>query len=717
MSDVLRRFELPERIGRLAELAYNYWWSWHPSARELFRLIDHPLWRQVAHNPVQFLRLVDPAKLAAAAQNTAFCRLYDAVIKTFDDELRTRHTWCARALPELAEHPVAYLSFEFGLHNSLPVYAGGLGILAGDHCKEASDLGIPLVGIGFMYPQGYFRQRISPDGWQESIYAHLEFADAPVRYARTPSGEHCVVKVPLREREVRIAAWQVEVGRVHLYLMDANVEGNDPWDRELTARLYGGDHEHRIEQEMILGIGGVRVLRALGIHPAVWHANEGHAAFMMLERIRELVEQGLTFDQAAKKVRDTTIFTTHTPVPAGNDSFPLHLISKHFRHYWGLLGLTEEEFLGLAAHQEQWGTGFNMTVLALRLAGRANGVSALHGEVSRQMWHALWPDRRVEQVPIDSVTNGVHVPTWIAPEMSLLFNRYLGPDWIKRHDDPDMWELVTEIPDEQLWAVHQQLKRKLLSFLRDRVRHKWQQGLLNAEQVITAGALLDANVLTIGFARRFATYKRAHLIFRDLTRLRELLLSPARPVQLVFAGKAHPADHGGQRLIHLVYSVAKDHRFAGRVAFVEDYDMHLARYLVNGVDVWLNNPRRPQEASGTSGQKAALNGVPHLSILDGWWAEGYTGSNGWAIGDHQQVSSETLQDEIDVESLYRVLEQQVVPLYYERDRDHVPRGWVQVMKQAIRTCAPRFSARRMVKEYAQRFYAPAARAALASKIT
>jgi starch phosphorylase len=525
------------------------------------------------------------------------------------------------------------------------------------------------------------------------------------------NGEHCIVKVPLRERDVRVAVWRVDVGRVSLYLMDANVEGNDPWDRELTARLYGGDREHRIEQEMILGIGGVRVLRAMGFNPAVWHANEGHAAFMMLERIREQVEQGLSFQKAAEMIRDTTIFTTHTPVPAGNDSFPLHLIGKHFRHYWGLLGLTEEEFLALAAHREEWGTGFNMTVLSLRLAGQANGVSALHGEVSRQMWQPLWPARSVEQVPIQSVTNGVHVPTWIAPEMNLLFNKYLGPDWMKRHDDPGMWELIMEIPDEQLWAVHQQLKRKLLSFMRDRSRQKWMQGLLSPEQVVATGALLDANVLTIGFARRFATYKRAHLIFRELARCRDLLLDPARPVQIVFAGKAHPADEGGQRLIQFVYSLAKDHGFGGNVAFVEDYDMHVARYLVNGVDVWLNNPRRPQEASGTSGQKAALNGVPHFSILDGWWAEGYDGSNGWAIGENEHSPVEILQDEIDAQSLYRLLEQQVVPLYYDRDRDHVPRGWVRMMKQAIRTCAPKFSARRMVKEYAERFYAPAARVA------
>ncbi len=709
------RLKLPERLNRLGELAYNLWWSWHPEARALFRKLDYSLWNRVRHNPVKLLHEIAPEKLAAAAQDPAFRRQVDAVFKRFDEDLADQHTWFATHFPELVNTPMAYFSFEFGLHNSLPVYAGGLGILAGDHCKEASDLGLPLVGVGFMYPQGYFHQRLSPDGWQQAVYEQLNYDDVPVQRATGPDGRACVIRVPLNARDVCIAVWRVQVGRVPLYLMDTNIEDNEPWDRDLSARLYGGDQELRIQQEIVLGIGGVRILRALGIEPAVWHANEGHSAFMMVERIREFVEQGLSFQEATERIRATTIFTTHTPVPAGHDVFPFQLIEEHFSHYWPQLGLSREEFLALGAHHEPWGEGFNMTALALRLSGYRNGVSQLHGEVSRKMWRSVWPDvPDEERVPITSVTNGVHVPTWVAPEMDRLYDKYLGPDWVERHDDPALWERVLEIPDDELWAVHQQLKRKLMSFIRERARRQWIRGEVTPEQVLASGTLLDPEALTIGFARRFATYKRATLIFRDLERLKRILQDPWRPVQIIFAGKAHPADEPGQQLIHQVYALARDHGFGGQIAFVEDYDMHAARYFIQGVDVWLNTPRRPHEASGTSGQKAALNGIPHLSILDGWWAEGYNGANGWAIGGQPEEtnSDPEVQDEIDAQALYRLLEEEVVPLYYTRDRDGVPRGWIQVVKEAIRTCAPRFSARRMVKEYTERMYAPAARACL-----
>lgn len=713
MDDATMLSHVPERLQRLRELAYNLWWSWRPEARELFRMLDYSLWNRVHHNPVKLLREIAPEKLATAAKDPAFRRHYDAVMKALDAAMKAQETWYAAHYPELVDRPMAYFSFEFGIHNSLPVYAGGLGILAGDHCKEASDLGLPLVGVGFMYPQGYFHQHISPDGWQESIYEQLDYRQVPVQGTRTPHGDACLIDVPLNGRDIRVAVWQVQVGRVPLYLMDTNVEGNEPWERELSARLYGGDQELRIQQEMVLGIGGVRVLRALGIEPAVWHINEGHGAFVMLERIREFVQQGLSFSDAAEVVQATTIFTTHTPVPAGHDAFPFELVEAHFSHYWGSLGLERDEFLRLGAHEEPWGSAFNMTVLALRLAGFRNGVSQPHREITRQMWHSLWPGVDENQAPITSVTNGVHLPTWIAPEMDHLYDKYLGPHWVERQDDPALWQLVLEIPDHELWAVHQQLKRKLMSFIRERARWQWIRGEVRPEQVLAAGTLLDPEALTVGFARRFATYKRADLIFHDLPRLKRILQDPWRPVQIIFAGKAHPADEPGQRLIQQVYALAKDHGLGGRITFVEDYDMHVARYFVQGVDVWLNTPRRPREASGTSGQKAALNGIPHLSVLDGWWHEGYNGANGWAIGEDHDYDDPNTQDQAEAETLYRLLEEEVVPLYYDRDRDDVPRGWMQVVKEAICSCAPTFSARRMVKEYTKQMYVPAARSLMA----
>lgn len=713
MSEAMRWPHVPERLRRLVELAYNLWWSWHPEARELFRRLDYALWNRVYHNPVKLLKEIAPEKLTAAAQDPAFRRHYEAVLKAFDADMRTTETWFAKRYPELGRCPVAYFSFEFGLHNSLPVYAGGLGILAGDHCKEASDLGLPLVGVGFMYPQGYVHQHLSPEGWQESIYEHIDYSQVPVQEARLPSGQACVIDVPLNGRDIRVTVWQVQVGRVPLYLLDTNVQDNEPWERELSARLYGGDQELRLQQEMVLGIGGVRVLRALGIKPAAWHINEGHGAVVMLERIREFVEQGLSFAEAVDIVRSTTIFTTHTPVPAGHDAFPFELVQAHFSHYWASLGLTRDEFLRLGAHQEPWGPAFNMTVLALRLAGFRNGVSQLHGQTTRRMWHVLWPDVPEEQVPVTSITNGIHVPTWIAPEVDRLYNKYLGPRWVERHDDPALWQLILEIPEDELWAVHQHLKRKLMSFIRERARWQWIRGEVRPEQVLAAGTLLDPEALTIGFARRFATYKRADLIFRDPDRLKRLLQDPWRPVQIIFAGKAHPADEPAQRLIQQVYRLAKDHGLGGQIAFVEDYDMHVAHYVVQGVDVWLNTPRRPREASGTSGQKAILNGVPHLSILDGWWHEAYNGANGWAIGGDHDQEDPAAQDNQEAHALYQLLEEEVIPLYYDRDRDGVPRGWMRIVKEAIASCVPRFSARRMVKEYVERMYVPAARSLMA----
>ncbi|MBE9506655.1 MAG: alpha-glucan family phosphorylase [Chloroflexi bacterium] len=698
----------PPRIARLEELAYNFWWSWHREARDLFKMLDYPLWRSTGHNPVKMMLEVSPERLEELAADPTFLRHYDAVLMALDADLSNGHLWFPAQYPDLMARPVAYFSAEFGLHQSLPIYAGGLGVLAGDHCKEASDIGLPFVAVGFLYEMGYFRQSVSADGWQEAIYPRFKPEEVAIRETFRDDGELLYVPVEVGERIVNLQVWHVQAGRTNLYLMDADNDLNAPWDRELTARVYGGDQEVRIQQEIVLGIGGMQVLQALGIDPLVFHLNEGHSAFLVLERARGLVEAGRSFDEARQAVRATTVFTTHTPVPAGHDVFPFHLVEKYFHDYWPRLGLSREQFLELGSHEGDR-QGFNMTVLPLRMCEQCNGVSKLHGEVSRRMWQSVWPDRPVDEVPISHVTNGIHVPAWIGEAMNKIYRKYLGPDWIERHDDTALWERILDVPDGELWAAHLHLKRKLMTLIRERARRYYVAGERVPEQILSAGTFLDPDALVIGFARRFATYKRATLIFHDFERLKRLLHDRYRPVQFVFAGKAHPADEGGKRLMQHVYKVAKAPVIGGRIAFIEDYDLQVARYLVQGVDVWLNTPRCPHEASGTSGQKAAANGIPNLSMLDGWWAEGYNGANGWAIESGQTCDDPAVQDRADAEALYRLLENEVVPLFYKRDADDVPRGWVQVMKEAIRTAVPVFCTRRMVKEYAERFYVPAAR--------
>ena len=700
--------KLPERIARLEELAYNFWWSWHRQARDLFKMLDYPLWRSTGHNPVKMLREISPERLEELASDPLFLRLYDATLMALDYDLTNGHLWFPAQYADLTDHPVAYFSAEFGIHQSLPIYSGGLGVLAGDHCKEASDLGVPLVAVGFLYEMGYFRQHITADGWQEAIYPRFRPEEVAGREVLNDEGGRLHVPVQVGDRTVQLQLWRVQAGRTSLYLMDANNDANAAWDRELTARLYGGDQEMRIQQEIVLGIGGVRVLRALGIEPAVFHLNEGHSAFLVLERARELVEAGRSFAEAQKEVQATSVFTTHTPVPAGHDVFPFHLIDEYFQSYWPRLGLSREEFLelGCCADGRQ---GFNMTALALRLCGHRNGVSKLHGQVSRRMWQSIWPERPVEEIPICDITNGIHVPAWVGGAMCRLYRKHVGPDWIKRHDDAALWERILDAPDAELWDAHLRLKHKLLSLIRERARRRWTEGQTGPEQIVCTGTLLDPDALTIGFARRFAPYKRATLIFRDWERLKRLLHNLRQPVQIIFAGKSHPANEEGKRLIQQIYNIARNPAIGGRIAFLEDYDMHVARYLVQGVDVWLNTPRRPHEASGTSGQKAAVNGIPNLSVLDGWWAEGYNGANGWAIDSGERYKDWEAQDAADAEVLYQLLENEVVPLFYQRDADFVPRGWVQVMKEAIRTSMPTFCARRMVKEYTERLYIPAAR--------
>jgi len=696
----------PERIARLEDLAVDLWWSWHTETREVFRRLDYASWRATAHNPALMLRLVSRDRLEWAGADPAFLELYDRAVAALDEARSARNTWWARSFPQLTG-PIAYFSAEFALHQSLPIYAGGLGVLAGDHCKEASDLGVPLIGVGFMYPQGYFHQHISAEGWQEESYERLNWEDAPIEPALTPDGKPCITAVPLGDRSVLVAVWKVRLGRVKLYLLDTDLEENAPWDRELSARLYGGDRETRIQQEIILGIGGVRTLKALGVTPGAFHLNEGHAGFVVLQRIRDLVEQGASFDDALEQTRQTTIFTTHTPVPAGHDAFPFHLVEKHLAGCWGTLGADRDRVMALGAYDNGAGPQFNMTALAIRTSGSTNAVSQLHGEVTRAMFAPMWPELAEADRPVTAVTNGVHVPTWIAADLVTLFSRYLAPDWLDRHDDPDLWDGVLAIPDEELWRVRSSLRRYLFAFVRERARTRWIVEHVGIPRVVAAGTLLDPDVLTLGFARRFTGYKRPELVFHDPERLARILNAAGRPVQIIFAGKSHPADDIGKHHLQRVYKRALDPLFGGRIAFVDDYDLHVAHFLAQGCDVWLNNPRKPLEASGTSGMKAAINGVPHLSIGDGWWAEGYTGTNGWIIDGGAPPDQPDAVDAADADALYRLLEEEVVPAFYDRDRSGVPHRWIAVVKEAIRTVAPRFSSRRMVKEYVGRMYVPA----------
>lgn len=699
---------IPQRISGLHELAFNLWWTWHPEGVALYQFIDPTLWHKVEHNAVRLLAEVSPARLVALAQDPQFLARYDQLMADFAAYMSDTETWFTRHHPKAASKTIAYFCAEFGLHESLPIYSGGLGILAGDHCKEASDLGLPLVGVGFLYPQGYFRQRIEQDGRQEAIYEKLHFSDVPAKPATDPTGREVKVEVDLPGRTVYAKVWQIQVGRISLYLLDTDIEPNAPADRTLSARLYGGDHEMRIAQEIMLGIGGVRTLRKLGIDANVWHMNEGHSAFLGLERCRELVQGlGVPFDVAREVAAANAVFTTHTPVAAGNDVFSFDLVDRYFATFWPQLGLDREQFHNLAREQTSWGAGFSMTVLALRLSDQRNGVSRLHGDISRAMWNFLWPDLEQDEVPITSITNGVHTASWLAPRLALLYRHYLGPDWYDHLDEPHVWDCIHDIPDGELWEVHHELKAQLIEYARNRVAQQRARHGESPQAVAAATELLSPSALTLGFARRFATYKRATLLFRDPARLARILRDPAHPVQIVFAGKAHPADQPAQDFIRQIHEYARHPEFEGKIVLLEDYDIDMARHLVSGCDVWLNTPIRPHEASGTSGQKASLNGLPNCSILDGWWAEGYNGANGWAIGEERQYQDEATRDDADAAALYDTIEHAILPLFFDRGLDDIPHNWVAVMKEAIRTVAPQFSMRRMVKQYVEELYLPA----------
>jgi starch phosphorylase len=699
-------FDLPRRIARLGELAYNLWWTWNPNATRLFAQLNFDLWESLAHNPILMLRQVERADLNAASQNTDYLAMYDRVFSEFDLYLSEKNTWAGQTHPELTGRPVAYFSMEYGLHETLPIYSGGLGVLSGDHLKEASDMGLPLVGVGFLYLQGYFTQHISEDGWQEAINNPIEIGEHPFLPVMDEKGDRTTVSVEFPDRMVKLQIWEVRVGRVPLYLLDSNVEGNSEVDRSLTARLYWSDLNFRIAQEVLLGVGGVRALRMLGYNPLAWHMNEGHAAFLTLERARELVASGFSFEKAVEQTRSSNIFTTHTPVPAGNDEFPLYLIDRYLAALWPELGITRDQFIDVARRQQSWGETFSMGILALRLSEGRNAVSELHGRVSRDMWNFLWPERAPEDVPITYITNGVHTANWMARRMRLLMDKYLGPDWLEHLDETDIWAKVDSIPDEEYWNVRMHLKRKMAFYLRERARVQWLEEGVHPVQVVASGVLLNPYDLTIGFARRFATYKRADLIMSDVDRLLELINRPNMPFQVIFAGKAHPADEPGKQIIQKIYRTVKKAETAGRLVFLEDYDLNLAHYLVQGVDVWMNTPRRPLEASGTSGMKAAINGVLNFSILDGWWREAYNGRNGWAIGEDAESDAHG-QDESDSESLFETLENEIIPLFYDIGADKLPHKWIARSKNALQTITPQFSTRRMVKEYVERLYLPA----------
>ena len=698
--------EIPSKIKGIEDLAYNLWWTWNQDAERLYEDIDSELWEDVNKNPVEFLAKVHYQDLKTAAKDEEYISFYEKIMKEFQDYLNNDNTWFNKNHSEFNDDQViAYFSTEFGFHESLPIYSGGLGVLAGDHCKSASDLDLPLVGVGLLYRHGYFKQEINDEGWQKSVYPDFSFEDLPVTPVKEETGDNLIVKVKLAQREVFVKVWQVKVGRIVVYLLDTDIELNSEEDRNITSQLYGGGQQTRISQEIVLGIAGTRALHKMGYDPAVWHMNEGHSVYLGLERIRDLVkDEGLTFEQAREQVAGDTVFTTHTPVPAGNEVFPFGLKDKYFTDYWHEVGLNRYEFMQLGYTDEENAEGFGLTVLALKLANFNNGVSKLHGEVAREMWKDVWPGVPADENPITHITNGIHTLTWLAPEWKELFDKYLPEDWENRLEDREVWDKVREIPDEEFWKTHKDLKKKLIEKIREKdfKRRKRYNETVNLNL-----DLFDEDKLTIGFARRFATYKRANLILKDIERLNKICNQEGKEVQFVFAGKAHPADVPGQELIKEIYDISQQEEFKGKIIILEDYDMDLARYLVQGVDVWLNNPRRPQEASGTSGQKVAANGGLNFSVLDGWWVEGYNGKNGWSIGYESEFSSRQEQDEIDAEALYQTLEEEIIPLYYNDEDKVYSCEWIEWMKETMATNGPDYSTDRMVQDYTNELYIPA----------
>lgn len=701
--------QLPKRIGKLSEIANNLWWSWNTEFLRLFKMIDRDLWETCEKNPVKFLKQVSQDRLEAVATNQEFLKEYDRLAKEFDDYVTSKNTWFSNKYPENKKDLIAYFSAEYGLDQTIPIYSGGLGILSGDHLKSASDLGIPLVAVGLLYKNGYFHQKINGYGDQETEYNNIDLSNLPVNPVKDENGDELKIYVKFEKRKIYLKVWQINVGRIKLYLLDSDIDENKPEDREVTLKLYGGDQEMRIKQEIVLGMGGTNLLtRALGLNPTVYHMNEGHSAFLILELIKNIIkEKKVSFEVAKDIASSKTVFTTHTPVPAGNDIFPIALVEKYFKEFWPRLGLDREEFLKLGMKPcTDLEPGFNMGILALKVAGKKNGVSKLHGAVSRELFGDVWPEIAANESPITYVTNGIHTCSWLAPSLKELYNKYLIPYWQDNIYKDEVWENINNIPNKELWEIHQKRKQKLLEIVKESTTNRLRRSGYSYEEINDITSKLNPNALTIGFARRFATYKRATLIFRDLERITQILNNAERPVQLIFAGKAHPADKEGQDLIKRIHEISMMPQFKGKIFLLENYNIAMSRYLVSGVDVWLNNPRRPMEASGTSGQKASVNGVINFSVLDGWWAEGYNQENGWTIGTNAEFTSYEEQDDADSQSMYRTLEEKIIPTYYDKDENGISEKWMKIMKNSITSTGGKYSTSRMLVDYTNNLYMP-----------
>ena len=699
--------QLPKRIGELLDIANNLWWSWNSEFLRLFKEIDLDLWENVGKNPVKFLKLVSQERLENVAKNEEFLAKYDEVVQHFNSYMNTTETWFSKNYPNNTNDLIAYFSAEYGIDEIIPIYSGGLGILSGDHLKSASDLGLPFVAVGLLYKNGYFNQKIDGYGTQKTEYTNIDLDNLPILPVKDENGEDLIIDVDFPDRKLYLKIWKIVVGRISLYLMDSDIDKNIAEDRVVTLRLYGGDQEMRIRQEIVLGIAGIKLLKRLGLKPAVCHMNEGHSAFLTLEVIKDIMEEKqVSFEVAKSMCSAKTVFTTHTPVPAGNDIFPMELMDKYFSNFWPKLGISREDFLRLGMKSSQGlEQGFNMGMLALRIAGKKNGVSKLHGAVSRRLFADVWQNIAPDESPIDYVTNGIHTCTWLAPSMKEVFNKHLKPYWQDNIQDDETWEEIKNIPNQELWDTHTNRKKKLFALVKNDITTRLKSSGCSYEEINEIVSKLNPNALTIGFARRFATYKRATLIFRDLERLTQLLNDPERPVQLIFAGKAHPADKEGQDLIRYIHEISMKPQFKGKIFLLENYNIAMSRYLISGVDVWLNNPRRPMEASGTSGQKASVNGVINFSVLDGWWAEGYNQKNGWTIGDNTEYQSYEEQDIADSESLYNTLENKIIPLYYEGKQENgVSEAWMEMFKNSIISTGGRYSTSRMVIDYTNDYY-------------
>ena len=700
--------QLPKRVGELLDIANNLWWSWNSEFLRLFKEIDSDLWETVGKNPVKFLKLVSQDKLEDIAKDEEFLAKYDEVVNHFNSYMQTKETWFSKNYPNNANDLIAYFSAEYGIDEIIPIYSGGLGILSGDHLKSASDLGIPLVAVGLLYKNGYFNQKIDGYGTQKTEYTNIDLDNLPILPVKDENGEDLIIDVDFPDRKLYLKIWKIVVGRISLYLMDSDIDKNIAEDRVVTLRLYGGDQEMRIRQEIVLGMAGIKLLRRLGLKPSVYHMNEGHSAFLTLEVIKDVMEEKqVSFEVAKSMCSAKTVFTTHTPVPAGNDIFPIELMDKYFSNFWPKLGISREDFLRLGMKNTQGlEQGFNMGMLALRIAGKKNGVSKLHGAVSRRLFSDVWPNIAPDESPIEYVTNGIHTCSWLAPSMKKLFNQYLKPYWQDNIQDDETWNDIKNIPNKELWDTHTDRKKKLFTLVKNNITTRLKSSGYNYEEINEIVSKLNPNALTIGFARRFATYKRATLIFRDLERLTQLLNNPERPVQLIFAGKAHPADKEGQDLIKRIHEISMMPQFKGKIFLLENYNIAMSRYLVSGVDVWLNNPRRPMEASGTSGQKASVNGVINFSVLDGWWAEGYNQENGWTIGTNAEFTSYEEQDVADSQSMYRTLEEKIIPTYYDKDENGISKKWMKIMKNSITSTGGKYSTSRMLVDYTNNLYIP-----------